>query len=89
MFKWLEILTELIEWFVDAAVAYNHTDVGSARLMDLENRIEAAGIDIPGYEPSPAGEPLDLGNSTADPLSDAQAAAKFKAKHPEIFGGQS
>lgn len=83
----LATVEKLVVWLVEAAVAYNKTDVGSAGLVEIENELEAEGIDVPFFEPTDQqGQPLDLGAiAVASGVVNADQVARFKAKHPEIF----
>lgn len=86
----LALIVLLYQWVMEAALRYNSTEEGAARLADIETRLEALGIDVPGFEPTSQGEPLVMNKQQAgEPLNDAEAISAFRARHPEIFNKES
>jgi hypothetical protein len=86
MFDVLTIVIEVYHWVLDAAVAYNSTDEGATRLADIETRLEALGIDVPGFTPTVQGEPLDMNfSSPVNGVSQSVKAEAFRQRHPELF----
>lgn len=82
----VDLIVLLVKWFVEAAIQYNGTDEGATALADIENRLEALGIDVPGFTPTDQGQPLDM--SAVRPVDgDAEAlrARLFRERHPELF----
>lgn len=54
--KWFNVFMDFLRLLGDV-IAFSMTDPAiNARWVQLENDLEAAGFDVPGYEP-PAGQP--------------------------------
>ena len=83
------VLTELVDFVWKAIQVYAASDEGRAELNEILDAVEAAGIDIPFYEPTgETGEGGDVGDIGSNGESDLQAerARKFAERHPELAG---
>jgi len=87
------LIVSLVQWFWEAALSFNATPEGHSALVQIANEAEALGIDVPFFEPTQEGEPLDLGDVRAEDVEAVyDRARRFRDKHPELFaneGGKS
>lgn len=84
MLKIVSLLQQIVIVIFAALVAFDNTPDGQAMIDELLAEVEAAGFDIPGWEP-PAGEPMDM-NVAPEAMQSVidNLAARFAQRHPGL-----
>jgi len=77
------ILSDFVKWVLDACLVFNSTEEGRERLTVIADALEAAGVDIPFYEPSE--NPLNMQAQRAPNGNASERDASFRSRHPELF----
>lgn len=82
----VSVIVDLFKWLMEAAIQYNSTELGNAQLVDLLDALESLGIDVPFFDPTATGSPLNMSSVPQGATAqDTASTAAFKARHPELF----
>lgn len=81
----LGAVVQFFDFVWKAVQTYAASEEGRAELNDILNELEAAGIDVPFYEPqgergSVGVQDFDMGQDGGEPRG-----STFRERHPELF----